>query len=244
VRSRLRQLEEAVLVIVAAVLVLSVVLVIASCLAMAKSAEQEDHEQIIYRQIVVAAADMSPADTVVPRHVRLMPWLRTAVPEGAFESLWDVRGRVAQSAIVAGEPLVDGKPVPCLADTGRGVPVVVPEGRHLVAVSGDDAVRDPDLGFVPTGSRDDVLGSVATTKTCEDRMAKVILHDGLVLAAEQTVELEDKKPGTITTVTLSLTPEHTARLATAQAEVTLTLAMRGVRDARVVRTPEVTPISG
>jgi pilus assembly protein CpaB len=244
VRWRLRQLEEAVLVILAAVLVLSVVLVIASCLAMAKSADQEDHERIIYRQIVAAAADMSPADTVVPRHVRLMPWSRTAVPEGAFERFWDAEGRVVESAIVAGEPLVDGKLGPCLADTGRRVPVVVPDGRHPVAVRRDDAVRDPDLGFVPTGSRDDVLGSVATTKTCEDRRAKVILHDGLVLAAEHTVEMEDKKPGTITTVTLSLTPEHTARLAMAQAEVTLTLAMRGVRDAQVVRAPEVTPISG
>jgi pilus assembly protein CpaB len=190
-------------------------------------------------QIVVAAANMSLADTVTPQHVKLMPWPKTSVPDGAFRSLQEVEGRVVRSSIVAGEPLMEGKLAPQLSGRGGIMPMLVPEGRRAVTIKVDDAVRES--GFVLPNSRVDVLVSMAKTKNSDERIAKVILQDILVLAAGQTVEMRDNKPVTVTTVTVSLTPEQTERLAVAQAEGKLTLAMRNLRDNQVVKTPGATP---
>jgi pilus assembly protein CpaB len=235
---------ELVLVILATMLVLLLAIVIASCLAVSSSADQENYEQLAYRPLAVPASDMSPADALASRHVGLMPsWPKTAVPGGASHSQWDLPGRVTRSPLVSGEPLVEGELVPSVADTARSVPVLH-EGGHSVAVSGDDRVQYSDCGCVLTGSRGDALSSVATTKRSAEQMAQVTLHGSLVLAAEQTVEMEGQRSGTVTTVTLSLTPEQLARLAMAQAEVTLTLALRTLRDAHVMGAPAATPISG
>jgi pilus assembly protein CpaB len=146
---------------------------------------------------------------------------------------------VVRSSIVAGEPLMEGKLAPHLSGKGGIMPMLVPEGQRAVTIKVDDAVRES--GFVLPNSRVDVLVSMAKTKTQDERIAKVILQDVLVLAAGQTVEMRDNKPVTVTTVTLSLTPEQTERLAVAQAEGKLTLAMRNLRDNQVVKTTGATP---
>jgi pilus assembly protein CpaB len=71
-------------------------------------------------------------------------------------------------------------------------------------------------------------------------MSKVILQDVVVLAAGQTVELRDNKPVTVTTVTLALAPDQAEKLALAQTEGKLMLAMRNLRDNQVVETRGVT----
>ncbi len=198
------------------------------------SAGQNGHERI-----VVAVANMSLADTVTSQHVKLMPWPKTSVPEGAFRSLPEVEGRVVRSSVVAGEPLMESKLAPQLSGKGGIMPMLVPEGLRGVTIKVDDAVRE--TGFVLPNSRVDVLVSMAKTKSSDERIAKVILQDVSVLAAGQTVEMRDNKPVTVTTVTLSLTPEQTERLAVAQAEGKVTLAMRNLRDNLVVKTPGATP---
>ena len=190
-------------------------------------------------QIVVATANMSLADTITAKHVRLMPWPKTSVPDGALRSLPEAEGRVVRSSVVAGEPLIEGKLAPQLSGRGGIMPMLVPEGQRGVTIKVDDAVRE--TGFVLPNSRVDVLVSMARTKTSDERIAKVILQDVPVLAAGQTVEMRDNKPVTVTTVTLSLSPDQTERLAVAQAEGKLTLAMRNLRDNRVVRTQGATP---
>jgi Flp pilus assembly protein CpaB len=52
--------------------------------------------------------------------------------------------------------------------------------------------------------------------------------------------LRDNKPVTVTTVTLALQPSQVERLALAQSEGKLTLAMRNLRDTQIVQTRGVT----
>jgi Flp pilus assembly protein CpaB len=84
---------------------------------------------------------------------------------------------------------------------------------------------------------------MAKDKASQDRISKVIIQDVTVLAAGQTVELRDNKPVTITTVTLALDPAQAERLALAQSEGKLTLAMRNLRDNQIVQTKGVTAAS-
>jgi pilus assembly protein CpaB len=188
--------------------------------------------------IVVASVNMNMAETITSQHVKLLPWPAKSVPNGAIRTLADAEGRVVRSSIVAGEPLLETKLAPQLSGKGGLMPMLVPEGLRAVTIKVDDAVKES--GFVLPNSRVDVLVSMAKDRSSQDKMSKVILQDVTVLAAGQTVELRDNKPVTVTTVTLALQPGQAERLALAQTEGKLTLAMRNLRDTQIVQTRGVT----
>jgi len=188
--------------------------------------------------IVVAAANMTLAETVTSQHVKLVSWPKSSIPAGAVRSLAEAEGRVVRSSIVAGEPLLDAKLAPQLSGKGGVMPMLVPEGQRGVTIKVDEAMRE--TGFVLPNSRVDVLVSMPKPGTQSERIAKVILQDVPILAAGQTVELRDNKPVTVTTVTLALTPDQTERLALAQTEGRLVLTTRNLKDNLIVRTPGAT----
>lgn len=188
--------------------------------------------------IVVASVNIGMAETITGQHVKLVVWPKASIPSGAVRSMAEAEGRVVRSSIVAGEPLLDGKLAPQLSGKGGLMPMLVPEGLRGITIKVDDATRES--GFVLPNSRVDVLVSMPRRAGSQERMSKVILQDVVVLAAGQTVELRDNKPVTVTTVTLALAPDQAEKLALAQTEGKLMLAMRNLRDNQVVETRGVT----
>ena len=188
--------------------------------------------------VVAASVDLPLAETVTAKNVRLVAWPKDAVPAGAIRTLAQAEGRVVRSSIVAGEPLIEAKLAPELAGRGGIMPMLIPEGLRGVTIKVDDAIRES--GFVLPNSKVDVLVSMAR-RNSQEKIAKLILQDVLVLAAGQAVEIRDNKPVTVTTVTLALSPDQVERLALAQAEGRLTLATRNLRDGKLVETRGATP---
>jgi pilus assembly protein CpaB len=188
--------------------------------------------------IVVASVNIGMAETITGQHVKLVEWPKASIPSGAVRSLADAEGRVVRSSIVAGEPLLDGKLAPQLSGKGGLMPMLVPEGLRGITIKVDDATRES--GFVLPNSRVDVLVSMPRAAGSLEKVSKLILQDVVVLAAGQTVELRDNKPVTVTTVTLALAPGQAEKLALAQTEGKLMLAMRNLRDDKVVETRGVT----
>ena len=184
--------------------------------------------------IVVAAVNMGLAETVTKEHVKIALWPKASVPPGAITTLEQAEGRVVRSSMLAGEPLLEGKLAPELSGRGGIMPMLVPEGQRAVTIKVDDAVRE--AGFVLPNSRVDVFVSMARSASSQERVAKMILQDVVVLAAGQAVEMRDNRPVSVTTVTLALTPEQAERLALAQNEGKLTIGMRNLRDKQIIQT--------
>lgn len=225
---------------------LIIVLVFASVIGLAASLlvyrvvvnVAQANQQQPTEQILVAAVNMELAETITSKHVRLLPWPKPTVPPGAIRSLPDAEGRVVRSSIVAGEPLLEGKLAPQLSGRGGIMPMLVPVGQRAITIKVDDAIKES--GFVLPNSRVDVFVSMPRASNRQDRMAKLILQDVVVLAAGQAVEMRDNRPVSVTTVTLALTPEQAERLALAHNEGKLTIGMRNLRDQGVVSTAGAT----
>src|SRR5262245_39680891 len=110
-------------------------------------------------EILVAAVPIDLAETVSARHVRLVPWPKMAIPEGALRKATDVEGRVLKQPMVAGEPMLESKLAAPGVGRGGVLSMLVPEGERGITIKVDDAVRE--AGFVVPNSRVDVLVATA-----------------------------------------------------------------------------------
>jgi pilus assembly protein CpaB len=191
-------------------------------------------------KVIVATVDMAVGEAVTSKHVKLSPWPKADVPDGAFRSVPEVEGWVARSSIVTGEPILKAKFLnPELAGRGGLLPMLVPKGLRGVTIKVNKAVQES--GFVHPNSHVDIVVSIAKGDNSRgDLIAKVVLQNVLILAAGHIVEMHNNKPVRVTTVTLALTPDQVERLALAQTEGRLMLATRNLNDDRVIRTSGVT----
>ncbi len=191
-------------------------------------------------KVIVATVDMAVGEAVTSKHVKLSPWPKADVPDGAFRSVPEVEGWVARSSIVTGEPILKAKFLnPELAGRGGLLPMLVPKGLRGVTIKVNKAVQES--GFVHPNSHVDIVVSIAKGDNSRgDLIAKVVLQNVLILAAGQIVEMHNNKPVRVTTVTLALTPTQVERLSLAKTEGALMLATRNLNDDRVIRTSGVT----
>ncbi len=192
-------------------------------------------QQAETEEIVVAAANMNVGEVLTSQHIKLVQWPKSMIPAGLVREAKVAEGRVARGSIVAGEPILDAK----LAPAGQSglMPVLVPTGKRAVTIKVDEAAQKS--GFVVPNSRVDVVVTMAR-KPGESKESRIVLQDVSVLASDQTVEMKDNKPVTMTTVTMAISPEEAERLALAQNEGRVTLALRNMQDTARASTPGVT----
>jgi pilus assembly protein CpaB len=200
-----------------------------------KSVSKPAVQQAETEDVLVANANIAIGEALTPNHVKVAPWPKGTVVPGSLKTVKDIEGRVAKSSIVAGEPVLDSKLTP--PGGGGLMPVLVPAGKRAISIVVEQAVQKS--GFVVPNSRVDVLVTMAPTGSAT-KQSRIVLQDITILAADQTVEMKDNKPVTMTTVTMALAPEEAERLALAQNEGRVTLALRNIQDTDRVTTSGVT----
>ncbi len=199
-----------------------------------KSVSKPAVQQVETEDVLVAKANIAIGEALTPNHVKVTPWPKGTVVPGSLRTVKDIEGRVAKSSIVAGEPVLESKLTP--PGGGGLMPVLVPPGKRAISIVVEQAVQKS--GFVVPNSHVDVLVTMAQAAGAP--MSRIVLQDITVLAADQTVEMKDNKPVAMTTVTMALTPEEAERLALAQNQGRVTLALRNVQDTDRVSTSGVT----
>ncbi len=181
---------------------------------------------------MVAKQDVPVGTILEAQHVRLAGWPQDTTVEGSFAKIEDVLGRGATAQIVANEPIIDRKLAP--KEAGGGLPPTIPAGMRAMSVKVNDVIGV--AGFTVPGTRVDV---VVTIKDRDNSISRAVLSNIQVLAAGTKYDQDQAKNGQpikTAVVTLLVTPPDAEKLALAQTEGQIVLALRNPMDVEAVQT--------
>jgi pilus assembly protein CpaB len=191
-------------------------------------------------RIAVAAIELQLGGRVTPESIRLVEWPSGSIPNGSFNDISKLEGRVAVSGIQPGEPILESRLAP--VGTKGGLSAVVPEGKRAITVRVNDVVGV--AGFALPGNYVDIMVNtekVGDRANDKDQMiSKIVLERILVLAVAQEANRDETKPKVVNAVTLEVTPEQAERLDLARSVGNLSLALRNQIDSKPTDTAGIT----
>jgi pilus assembly protein CpaB len=183
------------------------------------------------QDVLVAAGDLQPAQTITKENLRWQPW-----PENALNSVYLTKasrpdaidvlaGSVIRNRMAAGEPIREENLIPRHAGY---LATVLPSGKRAMAVR--VSAESTAGGFILPNDRVDVLHSDGKSP-----VSHTILSNVSVLAIDQVVDDTTKNDNSKSnvigkTATLELDPSQAEILTAAQAGGTLSLSLRSAAD--------------
>lgn len=180
--------------------------------------------------VVVAAVDISRGVSVTEDAVEVRDYPKDQVPEGALTSIDQAVGRSVMIALLAGDPIRDGK----LADAkaGRGISALIkPDMRAYSISTSKDASKV--AGLVLPGDKVDILYTIKGTFRDETGggSTTTLLQNVEILAIDQYVDApSEPDPKNLNSVTLLVTPQQVTDLDLAQNTGELGLSLRNPED--------------
>ena len=187
----------------------------------------------IATNFAVVAKDRIPVGVLLsPDMVKRVPWPADTPVADGFSQPEDVVGRGVTAAFAANEPIIEEKLAP--KNMGGGLPPQIPQGMRAMSVRVNDVVAV--AGFTTPGTRVDVL---VTIKSNQESISRVVLSNVQVLTANTKYEVEKNQQGQsmpISIVTFLLLPQDAEKLALAQNEGQIMLALRNPLDIAATET--------
>lgn len=184
--------------------------------------------------IVVAAVDIPRFTTIAADMVTTHAYPKDLVPAGALTSLEEAVDRVAYSAILKDEPILNGKLA--AKGQGRGMAAGIPEGMQAYTIP-TPTVSSGVAGFILPGNKVDVLLTITGTGGKDDPtgggITTPLLQSIDILAVDQRVDApaENKvNPQELRSVTLLVSPRQAAMLALGQSKGIRHLSLRNPHD--------------
>ena len=181
-------------------------------------------------RVAVAKVAIPLGTKLIPEQVMLVQFPAESTPDGAFDSIEKLAGRVAVTNIAPREPITEARLAP--AGTAGGLSAVIPEGYRAMTVKVDDVVGIS--GFIMPGTLVDVVVVIdpAEIAGMQDPISKIVLQNIKVLANGQNIDkpASEREANSVKAVTLLVTPEQAEKLALAASEGKLQLVMRNSID--------------
>ncbi len=184
---------------------------------------------------VVARDPLSVGTVIKAEQVQLVPWPEASPVQGGFASVDQVVGRGLVSAVVPNEPITESKLAP--REAGGGLPPLITPGMRALSVKVNDVISV--AGFVSAGTRVDVL---VTMRSGQESMSRAVVSNVQVLTANTQYDQQQARQGNAvpsTVVTLLVTPQDAERIALAQNDGQIMLALRNPLDVEPTKTSGV-----
>jgi pilus assembly protein CpaB len=180
-------------------------------------------------QVVVAKVAIPVGTKIIAEQLMAVQFSKESTPDGVFQSVDKLVGRVAVMNIAPREPVTESRLAP--VGTAGGLSAVIPEGYRAMTVKVDDVVGIS--GFIMPGTLVDVVVVITPNDTSsQDPISKIVLQSIKVLANGQNIDKpeSEREPNSVKAVTLLVTPEQAEKLALAASEGKLQLVMRNSID--------------
>jgi pilus assembly protein CpaB len=221
------------------VLLVAVVVATAASYSVYKAVQRMPVRQVevAQMQVAVAAAPIRVGTVVTKDMVKLVGWPSSSPVSGSFASADALIGRGAIVSIAENEPITETKLAP--KESGGGLPPTIPAGMRAMSVKVNEVIGV--AGFAVPGTHVDVLATVGRAQ--QDSATRTVVSNVLVLTAgtryDQDAPKQDGKPIPTTVVTLAVLPADAERVALAQAEGEIMLALRNPLDDQPTQTPGI-----
>ena len=190
--------------------------------------------------VVVAKVDIPLGTKIVEEQLMVVQFPRGSTPDGTFDKVEKLVGRVAVASFAAREPITESRLA--AEGTAGGLTAVIPEGYRAMTVKVDDVVGVS--GFIMPGALVDVVVVIEPndhTSSNQGPISKIVLQNIKVLANGQNIDQpkNEREASSVKAVTLQVTPEQAEKLALASTEGKLQLVMRNSTDQGDEQTPGV-----
>jgi pilus assembly protein CpaB len=175
------------------------------------------HAKLETVPIYVALHNINLGDPIDVAMLSLQEWPKDKVPRGAISKPEDLEGRRPRTAIIEGEPILEGK---LLAPGQIADPISsIKKGMRLKTIAVD--AEKSAAGLLRPGDRVDVQLFVRKDQRTgvETAKSKVILQNIRVFAVDQAVQRSPdghEEKAIAKTVSLMLTPEQASKLSLAE----------------------------
>ena len=180
--------------------------------------------------VVVAKVDIPLGTKIVEEQLTVVQFPRGSTPDGTFDKVEKLVGRVAVASFAAREPITESRLA--AEGTAGGLTAVIPEGYRAMTVKVDDVVGVS--GFIMPGALVDVVVVIEPNDSTQSQgpISKIVLQNIKVLANGQNIDQpkNEREANSVKAVTLQVTPEQAEKLALASTEGKLQLVMRNSTD--------------
>ena len=181
--------------------------------------------------VVVAKVAVPLGTKIIAEQLAVVQFPAESTPDGAFQAVDKLVGRVAVVNIAPREPITEARLAP--EGTAGGLSAVIPEGYRAMTVKVDDVVGIS--GFIMPGTLVDVVVVIVPNDNgvqAQDPFSKIVLQNIKVLANGQNIDKPEsaREANSVKAVTLLVTPEQAEKLALATSEGKLQLVMRNSID--------------
>lgn len=186
-------------------------------------------------KIVTATDDIAVGTFLTDKNIALTEWPSTNLPKGHFTDLNEVKGRVAVTKLVAGEPLLAAELA--ARDSGVGLVARIPVGMRAMSIRVDEVIGVS--GFVLPDTFVDII--TQERKGNGSTSAKIFMERVPVLAIAQQSVSEDGKPKVVHTATLQISPKDAEKLVTEMSKANMHLVLRNPLDVPTKEEKKVEP---
>src|SRR5687767_9357764 len=188
-------------------------------------------------KVVVTKADIQPGAALTAEDLTLTQIEAANTPASSFSSVEQVVGRVSETLMVKGQPVVEAMLAP--QGTGSGLQALVPPGMRAVTIEVNE--YSGIAGLVTPGCRVDVIATINDGNN-ENRIAKTIVQNVKVTAVGQRTaaagaDAPPPPPGEMfKSVTLLASLENAEAIELACSTGRPRLVLRGGRDNEIAST--------
>ena len=186
--------------------------------------------------MVVAAALKIPfGQKIELAHIKIVPMPDHVIPDGAFNDVSKVEGRIAKQELLPGEIILEGRVAKHLE--GSTLAAVLDPKMRAITLRVNDVIGV--AGFLAPSNRVDIL---ATRRNGKSRpVTQTLLKNIKVLAVDQTANPGKNEPVIVRAVTMEMSPRQSEALVNARSEGSIQLTLRNpLADSKVVPKSQAT----